>query len=58
MITTQNVFWIVAFSDPHATLSFDRLHFLHLGIWRKHILEELKKILKDLGRSYETSVEN
>ena len=54
----QNVFWKIAFSDPHAALSFDCLHCLHLGIWRKHILEELKKILKELGRSYEASVEN
>ncbi|KAG1824182.1 hypothetical protein EV424DRAFT_1471936 [Suillus variegatus] len=40
-----NVFWLIAHSDPHQAISFDRLHALHLGMWR-HLLEELKKILK------------
>jgi hypothetical protein len=39
----QNVFWLIAHSDPHQAISFDHLHALHLGMWR-HLLEELKKI--------------
>ncbi|KAG1771113.1 hypothetical protein EV702DRAFT_1181527 [Suillus placidus] len=51
-----NVFWLIAHSDPHQAISFDRLHALHLGMW-KHLLEELKKILKALGRDAESEVE-
>ncbi|KAG1901040.1 uncharacterized protein F5891DRAFT_1128297 [Suillus fuscotomentosus] len=40
-----NVFWRIAYSDPHEAISFDCLHSLHIGMW-KHLLEELKKILK------------
>ncbi|KIJ09892.1 hypothetical protein PAXINDRAFT_164338 [Paxillus involutus ATCC 200175] len=53
----ENVFWIVLFSDPHKALSFDRLHALHLGLWGKHILGELKKILAFLGQEAEAEVE-
>ncbi|KAG1859232.1 hypothetical protein F4604DRAFT_1882756 [Suillus subluteus] len=52
-----NIFWLIAYSDPHEAISFDRLHALHLGMW-KHLLEELKKILKALGRSAEAKLEN
>ncbi|KAG1876519.1 hypothetical protein DFJ58DRAFT_720982 [Suillus subalutaceus] len=51
-----NVFWLISHSDPHQAISFDRLHALHLGMWR-HLLEELKKILKALGRDEESKVE-
>ncbi|KAG2133578.1 uncharacterized protein EDB93DRAFT_1242820 [Suillus bovinus] len=51
-----NVFWLIAHSDPHQAISFDCLHALHLGMWR-HLLEELKKILKALGRDEESKVE-
>ncbi|KAG0696993.1 hypothetical protein DFH29DRAFT_984460 [Suillus ampliporus] len=54
--SVANVFWLVAHSDPHQAISFDRLHALHLGMWR-HLLEELKKILKALGRDGESTVE-
>ncbi|KAG1874106.1 hypothetical protein C8R48DRAFT_745988 [Suillus tomentosus] len=37
------------------SISFDRLHAIHLGMWR-HLLEELKKILKALGRDEESRV--
>ncbi|KAG0695437.1 hypothetical protein DFH29DRAFT_776432, partial [Suillus ampliporus] len=52
-----NIFWLVAHSDPHEAISFDHLHALHIGIW-KHLLAELKKILKALGRSAEATLEN
>ncbi|KAG2133600.1 uncharacterized protein EDB93DRAFT_1254811 [Suillus bovinus] len=51
-----NVFWLIAHSDPHQAISFDCLHALHLGMWR-HLLEELKKILKALGHDEESKVE-
>ncbi|KAG1765353.1 hypothetical protein EDD22DRAFT_978791 [Suillus occidentalis] len=54
--TVANVFWLIAHSDPHQAISFDRLHALHLGMWR-HLLEELKKILKALGHDEESKVE-
>ncbi|KAI9574141.1 hypothetical protein HD554DRAFT_2228583 [Boletus coccyginus] len=37
--------------------SFDRLHYLHGGLWGKHMLEELKTILKALGREVSAIVE-
>ncbi|KAG1882178.1 hypothetical protein F4604DRAFT_1879586 [Suillus subluteus] len=52
-----NIFWLIAHSDPHEAISFDHLHALHIGMW-KHLLEELKKILKALGRSAEAKLEN
>ncbi|KAG2103998.1 uncharacterized protein F5147DRAFT_580146, partial [Suillus discolor] len=52
-----NVFWCIAYSDPHEAISFDRLHSLHIGMW-KHLLKELKKILKSLGHSAEAKLEN
>ncbi|KAG2151677.1 uncharacterized protein EDB93DRAFT_1240030 [Suillus bovinus] len=51
-----NVFWLIAHSDPHQAISFDHLHALHLSMWR-HLLEELKKILKALGCDEESKVE-
>lgn len=53
---TQNILWIVAHSDPHDAISLDRLHALHLGIW-KHLFNELKKILKYLGHEAESLFE-
>jgi hypothetical protein len=53
---TQNVLWIVAHSDPHDAISLNRLHALHLGLW-KHLLNELKKILKSLGHEAESLFE-
>ncbi|KAG1730506.1 uncharacterized protein EDB91DRAFT_1085384 [Suillus paluster] len=51
-----NVFWLIMHSDPHQAISFDHLHALHLGMW-KHLLEELKKILKALMHGKESKVE-
>ncbi|KAL4069123.1 hypothetical protein J3A83DRAFT_4359154 [Scleroderma citrinum] len=34
------------YSDPHLALSFDCLHSLHLGLWGKHLFEDLKIILR------------
>ncbi|KAI5993201.1 hypothetical protein EDD15DRAFT_2388095 [Pisolithus albus] len=54
----DNVFWLVCHSDLYRALSFDRLHFLHGGLWGKHILRDVLRILNILGRSAETEVEN
>ena len=32
----KNVFWKIGNSDPHATLSFDRLHTFPGGLFRHH----------------------
>ncbi|KAG2065452.1 hypothetical protein BDR04DRAFT_1130398 [Suillus decipiens] len=52
----ENIFWSIAYSDPHEAISLDRLHALHGGNWR-HLLNELKKILKSLGRDAEAKFE-
>ncbi|KIJ60954.1 hypothetical protein HYDPIDRAFT_169974 [Hydnomerulius pinastri MD-312] len=54
----QNVFWHIRPSDPHDMLSFDCLRYLHGGVWGKHVLKDLKKILDSLGQKAETKVEN
>ncbi|KIJ11284.1 hypothetical protein PAXINDRAFT_164124 [Paxillus involutus ATCC 200175] len=53
----DNIFWLIMYSDPHKALSFNCLHFLHLGIWGKHLYGELKIILGCLGRNAEATVE-
>ncbi|KAJ7360797.1 hypothetical protein DFH08DRAFT_921182 [Mycena albidolilacea] len=45
----DNVFWIVANSDPHRAISFDRLHSHHSGLWGDHLFSQLKIHLKELG---------
>ncbi|KAF7327132.1 hypothetical protein MKEN_00289900 [Mycena kentingensis (nom. inval.)] len=45
----KNVFWKMAYSDPHRAISFDRLHTYSLGIWGSHLFEHLKTHL--LSRS-------
>ncbi|KIK13108.1 hypothetical protein PISMIDRAFT_83897, partial [Pisolithus microcarpus 441] len=54
----DNVFWLVCHSDLYCALSFDCLHFLHGGLWGKHILCDVLRILNILGHSAETDVEN
>ena len=46
----QNVFWSIAHSDPHAAISWDRLHAFHGGLFGDHIWSEIKKCLNALGR--------
>ncbi|KIK90456.1 hypothetical protein PAXRUDRAFT_14345 [Paxillus rubicundulus Ve08.2h10] len=53
----HNVFWSVERSDPQETASFEPLHFLHGGMWGKHMLGDLKIILAELGREFETHLE-
>ncbi|KAI5981970.1 hypothetical protein EDD15DRAFT_2182044 [Pisolithus albus] len=53
----ENVFWRIRDSDPHAALSFDRLHASHDGAGGRHALQDVKKILSMLGREAEAKVE-
>ncbi|KAG9310133.1 hypothetical protein JVU11DRAFT_9748 [Chiua virens] len=54
----SNVFWLIRFScDPYLAISFDILHALHLGLWGKHIFQEIKKILESQGRDAQATVE-
>ncbi|KAI6007738.1 hypothetical protein F5J12DRAFT_782731 [Pisolithus orientalis] len=54
----NNVFWLICNSDLYGTLSFDCLHFLHGGLWGKHILWDILRILNILGHNAETNVKN
>ncbi|KAL4067263.1 hypothetical protein V8B97DRAFT_2025108 [Scleroderma yunnanense] len=52
-----NAFWLIRYSDPHLALIFDCLHSLHLGLWSKHLFEDLKIILRYLRHGTEATVE-
>ncbi|KAJ7467981.1 hypothetical protein FB451DRAFT_1340366 [Mycena latifolia] len=39
----DNVFWKVAYSDPHYASSFEHLHAYGSGLWGKHLFEQVKK---------------
>ncbi|KAI6141445.1 hypothetical protein BKA82DRAFT_4018739 [Pisolithus tinctorius] len=45
----DNVFWLICNSDLYDALSFDHQHFLHGGLWGKHILWDILRILNILG---------
>ncbi|KAJ7050105.1 hypothetical protein C8F01DRAFT_1237970 [Mycena amicta] len=45
----KNVFWNVAYSDPHRALGFDKLHFYSIGLWGDHLFEQAKKNTSILG---------
>ncbi|KAF8207999.1 hypothetical protein K438DRAFT_2071545 [Mycena galopus ATCC 62051] len=45
----DNVFWKVAYSDPHHAISFDRLHSHHSGLWGDHLFTQIKLQLTSLG---------
>ncbi|KAF7290198.1 hypothetical protein MIND_01333200 [Mycena indigotica] len=45
----NNVFWKLAYSDPHHAYSFDRLHTNHSGIWGHHLFPQLKLHLEKAG---------
>ncbi|EIW76794.1 hypothetical protein CONPUDRAFT_63473 [Coniophora puteana RWD-64-598 SS2] len=49
----ENVFWDIQYSDPHDALSFDRLHFNHGGLFGRHLLPELQKIIKHVSSKFE-----
>ncbi|KAF8207444.1 hypothetical protein K438DRAFT_1904651 [Mycena galopus ATCC 62051] len=45
----DNVFWKIAYSDPHHAISFDRLHSHHSGLWGDHLFGQIKLHLTSLG---------
>ncbi|KAJ6467793.1 hypothetical protein C8R45DRAFT_1055381 [Mycena sanguinolenta] len=45
----DNVFWRIAYSDPHHAISFDQLHSHHSGLWGDHLFPQLKLHLISLG---------
>ncbi|KDQ12670.1 hypothetical protein BOTBODRAFT_45772 [Botryobasidium botryosum FD-172 SS1] len=48
----KNAFWDLGpNSCPHRALSFDVLHFFDGGIWGKHLLVDLLKIIDEAGNS-------
>jgi hypothetical protein len=47
----QNVFWDVAFSDPHLSISWDRLHAYHAGLFGKHIWPKVQAFVTSMGRA-------
>ncbi|KAM6495342.1 hypothetical protein JOM56_009965 [Amanita muscaria] len=53
-----NAFWTVQHSDPHRTLSWDRMHNYPHGLGGKHIWPLLKKHIEDLPRSCAALVDN
>ena len=44
-------------SDPEEAASFDRLHYLHHGVWGYHLLEEIKILLDKLPRKHAAELE-
>ncbi|KAI6013281.1 hypothetical protein EDC04DRAFT_2870836 [Pisolithus marmoratus] len=53
----KNIFWSVEHSEPEQAASFEPLHSLHGGMGSKHMHEELKIALSELGRDFETKLE-
>ncbi|KAJ6451940.1 hypothetical protein C8R45DRAFT_848162 [Mycena sanguinolenta] len=48
----DNVFWNVAYSDPHQALSFEHLHSYSSGLWGRHLFERTKTHAEQLpGRA-------
>ncbi|KAJ6451798.1 hypothetical protein C8R45DRAFT_1057103 [Mycena sanguinolenta] len=48
----DNVFWNVAYSDPHQALSFEHLHSYSSGLWGRHLFERTKTHAEQLpGRT-------
>ncbi|KAK7682341.1 hypothetical protein QCA50_014546 [Cerrena zonata] len=45
----DNGLWALCRSDPHAALSFDRLHAHESGLFADHILKEIKVRLNEIG---------
>ncbi|KAF8136888.1 hypothetical protein K438DRAFT_2120589 [Mycena galopus ATCC 62051] len=53
----DNVFWKVAYSDPHHAISFDRLHSHHSGLWGDHLFGQIKLHLLNRGDRQATKLD-
>ncbi|KAI0340313.1 hypothetical protein BDW22DRAFT_1334574 [Trametopsis cervina] len=52
-----NAFWDVENTDVHEALSFDRLHAYIIGLWQKHLLQQLKLLVDGLPREVRVKIE-
>ncbi|KAI6144731.1 hypothetical protein BKA82DRAFT_4016871 [Pisolithus tinctorius] len=50
----KNIFWSVEHSEPEQAASFEPLHSLHGSLGGKHMHEELKIVVNELGHDFET----
>lgn len=57
IICIQNAFWDVENTDVHEALSFDRLHAYIIGLWQKHLLQQLKLLVDGLPREVRVKIE-
>ncbi|KAF8257057.1 hypothetical protein EI94DRAFT_1842699 [Lactarius quietus] len=53
----NNVFWLVANSDPHHALSFDRLHLNNSGLFGYHLWNKFKLLINQIGRDAAAQVD-
>ncbi|KIN97740.1 hypothetical protein M404DRAFT_32072 [Pisolithus tinctorius Marx 270] len=53
----KNIFWSVEHSEPEQAASFEPLHSLHGSLGGKHMHEELKIVVNELGHDFETCLE-
>ncbi|KIO03606.1 hypothetical protein M404DRAFT_26915 [Pisolithus tinctorius Marx 270] len=53
----KNIFWSVEHSEPEQAASFEPLHSLHSSLGGKHMHEELKIVVNELGCDFETCLE-
>ena len=54
----QNIFWKIKNSDPHETLSFDRLHTFPGGLFWHHLWIHAKAHAQELGRAACTEIDD
>ncbi|KAH9911521.1 uncharacterized protein BXZ73DRAFT_56902, partial [Epithele typhae] len=52
----ENVFWSIPYSDPYSTLSFDRLHAYHGGLFSDHLLTEFQSVVGTLRKEQQAEV--
>ncbi|KAI6043370.1 hypothetical protein EDC04DRAFT_2600237 [Pisolithus marmoratus] len=53
----KNAFWSVENSEPKQAASFEPCHYLHGGLGGKHMHEELKIVVNELGCDFEAWLE-
>ncbi|KAI5991656.1 hypothetical protein EDC04DRAFT_2613855 [Pisolithus marmoratus] len=53
----KNALWSVENSEPKQAASFEPLHYLHGGLGGKHMHEELKIVVNELGCDFEAWLE-
>lgn len=56
LMMSKNVFWRIWNSDPHAALSFDRLHTFPGGIFC-HLWDHVQSLLKDSSRKTRAQID-